>query len=68
MNKEDVGQLWLRAVGGYNEFEDKSGQINTDGHHYVLQAGIGLANFGERGNIMSVLWPHTEMQEVIQNH
>ena len=48
MNKDDVGQLWLRAVGGYNEFEDKSGQIDTDGHHYLLHAGLGLAKFGEK--------------------
>ncbi|ENT7600775.1 autotransporter outer membrane beta-barrel domain-containing protein, partial [Escherichia coli] len=41
MNKDDVGQLWLRAVGGYNEFEDKSGQIDTDGHHYLLHVGLG---------------------------
>lgn len=48
MNKDDVGQLWLRAVGGYNEFEDKSGQIDTDGHHYLLHVGLGLAKFGEK--------------------
>jgi autotransporter family porin len=68
MNKDDVGQLWLRAVGGYNEFEDKSGQIDTDGHHYLLHAGLGLAKFGEKDEYNVGLMAAYGNAGVIPNH
>jgi autotransporter family porin len=46
-NEDNVGQLWLRVVGGHNEFDDKSGQISTNGNHYMVHAGIGLLNLGK---------------------
>ncbi len=27
-----VGQMWIRTTGGYHEFTDGRGQIQTDGH------------------------------------
>lgn len=47
MNQDNVGQLWLRATGGFNKFEDQSGQIETDGDYTMIHAGIGLASFGQ---------------------
>ena len=47
LNKDNVGQLWLRSSGGYQEFKDKSSQLETDGHKYLIHAGIGLVNFGD---------------------
>ena len=46
-NQDKVGQLWIRAVGGHNEFNDNSGQIETDSNRYLVHAGIGLASFGQ---------------------
>ncbi|WP_242052640.1 MULTISPECIES: autotransporter outer membrane beta-barrel domain-containing protein, partial [unclassified Acinetobacter] len=42
-----VGQVWMRTTGGYHQFKDASGQIATDGRSYVIQAGMGLLNFGQ---------------------
>ena len=47
MNDDNVGQLWIRTEGGRIEFKDSKGQVRTEGNHYLLHTGVGLANFGE---------------------
>ena len=46
MNQDNVGQLWLRAVGGKSQFNDNTSQVETDSDRYLIHGGVGLASFG----------------------
>ena len=46
MNQDNVGQLWLRAVGGKSQFNDDTSQVETDSDRYLIHGGVGLASFG----------------------
>jgi autotransporter family porin len=40
-----VSSLWLRQVGGHNQFHDGSGQLRTTGNTYVAQLGGDLTQW-----------------------
>ncbi|WP_159567707.1 autotransporter outer membrane beta-barrel domain-containing protein [Budvicia diplopodorum] len=44
-----VTSMWLRNIGGYNRFNDGSGQLKTTGNRYVMQLGGDLAQWSTDG-------------------
>lgn len=45
INNENVSSIWVRNVGGYNKFNDKSGQLKTTGSRYILHLGGDIAQW-----------------------
>jgi outer membrane autotransporter protein len=47
--EQKVTSLWLRQVGGHNNWKDSSGQLNTQSNRYVVQLGGDLAQWSNDG-------------------
>ena len=48
--QDKVTSIWVRSVGGYNTFKDTSGQLDTKGKSYVIQAGGDIADWSSNGS------------------
>ena len=44
---KDVGNVWVRASGGHNQFKTMESQLKTTGNSFVTQIGAGLVTLGE---------------------
>ncbi|MEZ2577874.1 MULTISPECIES: autotransporter outer membrane beta-barrel domain-containing protein [Buttiauxella] len=47
--EQKVTSLWLRQVGGHNNWRDSSGQLKTQSNRYVVQLGGDLAQWSNDG-------------------
>ena len=45
-----VKSIWVRSTGGYNTFKDTSGQLDTKGKSYTVQAGGDIAQWSSNGS------------------
>ena len=45
----EATSLWLRLVGGHNQWRDDSGQLKTQGNRYVAQLGGDVARWSADG-------------------
>jgi autotransporter family porin len=43
--EQKVTSMWLRQVGGHNDWKDSSGQISTQSNRYVVQLGGDVAQW-----------------------
>ena len=47
--EEKVTSMWLRQIGGRNNFKDSSGQLKTSTNRYVMQLGGDIAQWSTDG-------------------
>ena len=47
--EEKVTSMWLRQIGGRNNFKDSSGQLKTSTNRYVMQLGSDIAQWSTDG-------------------
>ena len=47
--EERVTSMWLRQIGGRNNFKDSSGQLKTSTNRYVMQLGGDIAQWSTDG-------------------
>ncbi|TBM33301.1 autotransporter outer membrane beta-barrel domain-containing protein, partial [Hafnia paralvei] len=47
--EKKVTSLWLRQVGGHNNWRDSSGQLKTQSNSYVAQLGGDVAQWSTDG-------------------
>ena len=45
-----VKSMWVRSAGGYNKFNDTSGQLETTGKSYAIQLGGDIAQWSPNGS------------------
>lgn len=53
--EQKVTSMWMRHVGGHNNWRDGSGQLKTQSNRYVLQLGATLRNGARMGLIAGTL-------------
>lgn len=53
--EQKVTSMWMRHVGGHNNWRDGSGQLKTQSNRYVLQLGATLRNGARVGLIAGTL-------------
>mgnify|MGYP001184724185 FL=1 len=47
--EQKVTSMWMRHVGGHNNWRDGSGQLKTQSNRYVLQLGGDIAQWSQNG-------------------
>ncbi|MBR7617489.1 autotransporter outer membrane beta-barrel domain-containing protein [Citrobacter braakii] len=47
--EQKVTSMWMRNVGGHNNWRDGSGQLKTQSNRYVLQLGGDIAQWSQNG-------------------
>ena len=47
--EQKVTSMWMRQVGGHNNFRDAAGQLKTQSNRYVMQMGGDIAQWSTDG-------------------